>query len=477
MDKILLKQTHIIVENYTLGENKALEEMLTCRDKYDKVTSIYYSYDTKNKVLRLPRGIDVNFLSTELDRPLEFVTLEEKPKKMTIKLKVQPRNELQTKSIMFLTGEGEFSYTNKYSQLSLNLPTGEGKTYVTIASCTRIKEKVLIITNVENIKEQWYQSLLKFTNINEEEIININSSKILKKIWEDDLPPYKIYLVNHATLTSFANKYSWFELDTIFKNMGIGVKVIDEAHKNFGNTVMMDLYTNVKKTIYLTATLNRSDWREDKVFNTFFSTIAKYGKNAIYTKEKTTIYVPVKYNSHPSVRTQARMKTFRGFNRYRYCDYCIENEKFIEVLTQMLTTFTAKDYGKILILISKIDSGFILADMIREKFPNKKVGIYNSKIDKEEKIEQKKSDIIISTAASLGTGSDINNLRVVIMCEAYSSDVISIQTLGRLRTIEGVECFFVELVDEGFNMIIEMQKRRERLFKYRCSKILKLRIK
>lgn len=477
MDKILLKQTHIIIDNYQLGDNRALEEMLTCRDKYDKITSVYYSYDTLNNVLRLPRGIDVNFLSAQLDRPIEFAPLEEKPKKMVIKLTTPPKNELQRKSIMFLTGEGDFSYTKKYSQLSLNLPTGDGKTYVTIASCTYIKEKVLIITNVEKIKSQWYESLLKFTNINKDEILNIESSKIMKKILDNDIEPYKIYMVNHATITSFANKYSWFELDTVFKNMGIGVKIIDEAHINFYNTVMMDLYTNVRKTIYLTATLNRSDWREDKVFNTFFSTIAKYGKNAIYTKEKTTIYVPVRYNSNPSVQVQARMRTFRGFNRYRYCDYCINNDKFIDVLIQMLSTFTKKNYGKIMILLSKIDSGFVLRDLIKEKFPDKKIGVYNSKVKKEVKEDQLNSDIIITTAASLGTGTDEKNLRVVIMCEAYSSSVLSIQLLGRLRPIEGVDCFFVELVDEGFNMIIEMQKKRERIFKYRCSKILNLRIK
>ena len=53
---------------------------------------------------------------------------------INLKLKAEPRDDIQIKSLAFLTGEGKFKYTQEYSQLSLNLDTGDGKTYCVIAS-------------------------------------------------------------------------------------------------------------------------------------------------------------------------------------------------------------------------------------------------------------------------------------------------------------------------------------------------------
>ena len=41
--------------------------------------------------------------------------------KTNLRLKMEPRDDIQIKSLAFLTGEGKFKYTQEQSQLSLNL--------------------------------------------------------------------------------------------------------------------------------------------------------------------------------------------------------------------------------------------------------------------------------------------------------------------------------------------------------------------
>jgi hypothetical protein len=49
------------------------------------------------------------------------------------------------------------------------------------------------------------------------------------------------------------------------------------------------------------------------------------------------------------------------------------------------------------------------------------------------------SDIIISTTGSAGTGTDIKNLKTMLMTIATGSDVINKQSLGRLRELPSGE--------------------------------------
>ena len=90
----------------------------------------------------------------------------------------------------------------------------------------------------------------------------------------------------------------------------------------------------------------------------------------------------------------------------------------------------------------------------------------------EEKARIDVVDIISSTPKSLGTGSDISGLRFMIMTEPYSSSVSANQISGRLREYApDAYTFYIELVDIGFPKVLDMYKKRLKIFKKKCVSV------
>lgn len=478
---IKVNHTSIIIPNYELGENEKLEQMLSVWDKVCyRFNPIGYYYDDEKKELRIPRGFDVNYIERCFpDKPLEFTYTPDPYEQVVFTLKKMPKSNIQKKAISFLLGEEDFKYTRKYSQQSLNLDTGDGKTYCVIASLTFLRMASIVITHTEDIKKQWIASLQKFTSISEPHICNISGSSVIDKIFKitetGKTLPYKVYLVNHATIRAYAKKNGWESITELFKAIKVGVKVFDEAHLEFENLIRTDLFTNTKKTFYLTANFERSGAKENAVFTKCFKHIAKYGVETKQEKRKHIKYLGVLYSTKPSLTVQASIKNVHGFDKNKYCDYEIEQDKFYEVIEYVLDILM-KHEGKILLLLSKINACEKMAKHIvsylKDINSDKTCAIYNSTISHKQKEVALESDIIISTQKSLGTGNDVHGLRSVIMTEQYSSKIIANQTSGRLREYGPEDyTFYVELVDVGFQRAREMYTRRLPIFKKKCLQV------
>ena len=469
--KIVLYNTRIDIHGYEIGDCEELESSLCVWNQiYFRLEPRGLQYNEKEKILSVPRGIDVNFLVSKLKCPVHTDTNYNKFDKVNLKLKYEPRNDIQIKSLAFLTGEGKFKYTQEYSQLSLNLDTGDGKTYCVIASLCLHKMKAIIITHTENIKDQWKKSLIKFTNIDPRRICDLTGTKKMEDMFTEDVNDYDMYLVNHGTIQSYAKKNGWENLNRFFEYIRVGIKVFDEAHLHFKSIINVDLNTNVHKTFYLTATFERTDKSEDRVFHLCFKNIAKYGYETRGEKRKHIKYVAVKFNSKPNMEDQMSIKTKMGFNRHAYMDYQLNKGIIFDVVKYVMDTFGRLE-GKALVLSSKIESADKLKDMIVEWYPDKSVGIYHSKISKAEKESIKEYDIISSTPQSCGTGFDVPGLRYNIMLEPYNATITANQVCGRLREIPDEYTYHIELIDVGFPKVKEMYRKRLKVFKEKCYSV------
>lgn len=477
MSAIRVNHTSITVPNYNLGDSDKIEGMLSVwNDAYYRFDNIGFCYNEDKKELLLPRGLDLSYLENHFQMPLQIEYTPDPHAPASYRLKTEPRSDIQRKSISFLLGEGNFAYTRKHSQLTLNLDTGDGKTYCVIAALTFMKTKSMIITHTDSIKNQWKSSLLKMTDIDEKYIFNIDGSSTIKKILKLDKLPYKVYLVNHRTIQSYAKKHGWEKIAELFKKLEIGAKVFDEAHLEFENLLKVDLHTNTKKTFYLTANFERSDYKENRVFSLCFKNIAKYGRETKVEKRRHIIYVPVMFNSKPALDQRADMKGRRGwFDKNKYSDYLINKPVFYDVLKWLVEFFETID-GKFLVMMPKINATEAVHDYLSNIFENKTVGVYNSQVSDEEKEKAINMDIISSTPKSLGTGNDIPNLRFVINAEPYTSPITANQASGRLREYgEDQYTFYIEIIDKGFPDIVNMYKKRLPIFKKKCAKILELK--
>jgi hypothetical protein len=325
---------------------------------------------------------------------------------------------------------------------------------------------------------------MNFTDVDEKRVLLMDTSTC-RDILSGKIDPsqYYTFFVLQQTLRSFATSegYSWNSVTELFQKLRIGLKVYDEANMEFRNTIMIDSYTNTHKTLYLTATMKRSDMGENVVFQKAFKNVPKFDQYALgyNDSKKHIIMLLIKYNSYPSILWKSSCKKGgHGFNSKTHSDYQITDDpEFYDIIFDLIDRYTIKKNFRTLILVSKINSCNVVADQLREMFPDKKIGVYNSSVGKIEKARVLEEDeIIVSITKSLGFSETISNLRMVINCEAFRFDGTGDQASGRLRKLPNNEnCLYVELCDVGFPSILKQVNVRLSFYTKLFQRIIEIK--
>lgn len=471
--KITVRNTCIIVNDYDLGDCEKLENTFK---KYNPITHSFdvigMFYDKENRRLFLPAGLDLwkikNYFSERYyDRQSAYPYQEIE----NIKCKARPRDEEQMEALRFMCGLNEYEDNTYNPQLSVNLNTGKGKTYSAIATICFLKIKSIIITGSNSLLSQWETEILRFTNLKNTEIVHISGSDNINMILSGNSKKAKdgkIFLCSHGTLRSFGDRYGWDKVEELFKYLGIGLKFFDEAHTNFDNMLMIDFFTNVYKTYYVTATPGRSDWKENHIFQLSLKNVPAidlFDEN----NDPHTDYIAIKYNSHPSARQISALRNKYGLDRMGYVDYVTLQPEFYQMM-RIVMDFIIRCKGRALIYIGTNEGILRVYYWILQNYPEfaGDIGIFSSLVGKEDKLEEKKKKILISTTKSAGLGEHIEGLKLTVLAaEPFKSEILARQTLGRTRDSNTK---YIELVDMGFKQIRSFYYSKLKIFnKYASS--------
>lgn len=474
MSDVRVFHTHIEVYPYVKGDCEDIERIMS---KYDPVTHkrIDMGYYIENDTLYLPRGINVSILEKYFHTTPAVVSKCDSYDKIKEGLGLfDPKNRIQEHAINFLCGEDDFAYTNRYSQLGLNIGTGDGKTYSAIASILKLKIKAIIITHQEKIKAQWIKTIDEMTSFPIENLCNISGTDVMNDIMKDEIVA-DIYCVNHQTLNAYAREHGWSSIREFFQKIKVGIKVIDEAHKFFENTFMVDNFSNCFKTFYLTATFGRSDPSEVRIYNRAFSSLVRFGEETINYEEKRKHinFIVVYFNSRPEYGMLPNIKTNYGFSSYKYIDYELSesNNSLRKVLFNILEQ-TSHIEGRTLILSPKTETVDIIAKNIEDRL-GLDVGTIHSKNPNQLNEENRQKDIISSTIKSIGEGADIKGLRVLINLEPIGSKTLADQVAGRLREYsEEDDTYLFYPVDMTLPESYNFLKRILPTMKKKCKEII-----
>jgi hypothetical protein len=261
----------------------------------------------------------------------------------------------------------------------------------------------------------------------------------------------KIFLCTHGTIRSFCDTYGWNKLSEIFNILGIGMKFIDEAHTNFSNMLMIDFFTNVFKTYYVTATPARSSWAENKIYQLSIKNVPEidlFDENT----DPHTDYIAIKYNSRPTSYDINYCRNAYGLDRNKYIGYITKNPHFYEALRVIMDMYL-RCKGRGLFYIGTNDGVLKVYKWICDNYPQLlgQIGIYTSLLDREHKLIEKDKKLLLSTTKSAGLGEHIEGLKMtVVLAEPFKSEVITRQTLGRTRDNDTL---YIELVDLGFRQL------------------------
>lgn len=454
MSKIIVKHSRIEVNNYEMGDCPKLEYFFTI---FDPIKHSYYykgiEYNQKTKTLILPRGLDISWLEYTLNGDAKLDTKYDEFDYVSepIMIKSMPRDDVQKEALRFILGKAEYSNNSKKSQLGINLNTGKGKTYITVTAISYWLVRSIVITNSISVINQWREKILEYTDIKPREIYIIEGSLSIDKLFNRDPSQYKIYLASHATIKSYGDKNGWDKITELFKYLKLGIKIYDEAHRNFDNMMKIDFYTNTYKNLYLTATPQRSAQNEDQIYQLAFKNMPKID---LFNQDEDphTQYMAVHFNSNPSPDIISSCKNKFGFNRLFYTDWVIDNERFLNfayVIMDKVFNLT-KDGSKALIYIGTNNAIKKFYKFLCDVFPQYKndIGIYTSIISESEKKEMLNKRIILSTTKSCGEAMDIYGLKVtVVLAEPFKSEIITRQTLGRTRA---KDTYYIDCIDDGF---------------------------
>lgn len=467
--KIIVKHSRIEIHGYELGSSK-LESIFSI---YDKITHCSHikgiSYDEEVKILYVPRGLDIYYLESLFGiKPTVDYKHDPFDTVSDSMIKYLPRDDIQKEALRFMIGEGNYSNNKKCSQLSVNLNTGKGKTYCSITNSAFLNMKSIIITSSVNWLEQWKKCILEYTDIKEKEICIITGTPAINRILSADTSKYKFLLVSHATIRSYGEKNGWDKVTELFIHLRVGIKYYDESHLDFDNICKIDYNTNTFKTYYITATPQRSNEEENRIYQLYFKNVPSI---SLFDEDNDphTDYISIRYNSKPTPQDISKCRNQYGLDRNKYVGHIVENDNFYKMLTILMNIILQK-VEKTLIYIGTNDAIEKVYDWMVSNYPaiGNDVGIYTSKTPKSIKQGELDKLIILSTTKSCGPAVDIKGLKnTVVLAEPFKSEVIARQTLGRTRDDD---TRYYEIVDVGFGQIQKYYSHKKPVFeKYATS--------
>ena len=454
MSKIIVRNSCIMITDYNLGDCVELERNFMVYDPtYHTYNILGMYYSASTSTLYIPRGVDIWKIKKYLHEKDHIVDdpdpFEETGK---INIKYKPRDEEQEEALKFMVGLDPYKENLYLPQLSVNLNTGKGKTYCSIAAISFMRIKSIIITGSNSLLSQWKDNIKEYTDLEDKDIMFISGSQMMNMILHEKskvAKEAKIFLCTHATIRSFCETYGWTKLKDIFIALGIGMKFFDEAHTNFDNMLMIDFFTNCLKTFYVTATPGRSSWAEDRIYKLSIKNVPGIDLFNI-EQDPHTDYIAIKYNSKPSpIDIQLCHNYKYGLDRNKYIKYLLNNDNFWLVMRIVMDMYI-RCKGRGLFYIGTNEGVLKMYKWICTNYPQLigQVGIYTSIVSNDLKLQMKQKKLILSTTKSAGLGEHIEGLKMtVVVAEPFKSKILTRQTLGRTRDKDTI---YIELVDLGF---------------------------
>ena len=346
--------------------------------------------------------------------------------------------------------------------MAVPLQTGKGKTTTSISYFHERKKRVVLILK-PMFMMQWVEDLIKTLGLKKGEIVTINGLKAMRRIieifadGEDEGENIKVIVIANRTYQMYLDEFKAQPLEkftdmgykatplNFFETVGAGVRLIDEVHMGFHLNAEIDAFTNVPKSVALSATLDT----DDKLLKVIYGLMFPPEAMAPVPDHHRYIDVRIrKYRFH----NPGRLNYLNGKGQYSQTEF----EKSIMRDRQLLNSYVAmvvdqvkkvymanRDEGqKVAIYFGLTDLVQRVVDVLEKTLPEVKVGRFID-VDPDEVLHD--SDIIVTTLQSAGTAKDIPGLRWVMNFVGICKKETIQQLVGRLRELKGWDSITPEI--------------------------------
>ena len=473
---VIFRHSHIAITDYHMGDNREFEKSLSRWDKINWRYDLLGGYYVKPlKEFRVNRAFNIDQLKRffpEYEFKVENCAYPYD--EIDIQLTTPPRNDLQRVALTFMASEGDFKRNSKFTQQIIEAKVGRGKSYMGSAISAYFKSKTMIIVPLSKLLNQWKETFINFTDIDEDDILIVKGSKICNQILEGKHINKKVFIFMVDTIYSFNKTYGDIKTMDMLSATRCYTKIIDEIHLDLKAVSMIEALSNFRMNYYMSASVGRTEQKENFIFKTLFTHIPRFGSN-FETKDEEHLHIMVKkYYWTPNNKQIKRMVNNKtGLNTKAYetelrLSHEEQRENF-ETQLKIILEWTKKNLkkgNKIIVFGQSIEFLYYLQTIIEKVYPDRSA-VYYGTMNKNDKETALLSDIIIATTSSLGTGADIKGLQFGINCSTYSSWISVKQISGRLRKLpDGTPSVYIEMVNFGYvKTVRQFEKRKPHLVK------------
>lgn len=353
-----------------------------------------------------------------------------------------------------------------------------------------ISEQTTVHENFEYLDSNKYNNIYKWVKE-----CNAQAKERGSKIWilmgsdsfyqlvNDKVHP-DIFVCSISTLREFiengeAYKNLPWNWQGFLKEYGIGTKIVDEAHQNFHAVNKLDLLSNIKNNIALTATFLKTGISASRIFDRVYPPEMRYGDSNVAQYTNCTVY------AYRGMVPAHFVKRKRGYNAIKYEQYLLKRPMWMKdylnnvVLPEVYMHYVKKrNEGEKCLLFFSTKA---MIERVRD-FLNFELAKYG--IVAKEKIGGTPDDVLndpqyhiyIGTPGGMGTGRDIPHLRTAINFVSFDSPVLTKQCYGRLRRIPGVDTEWVDNVDRMIDSQVRHWQKRDKFYRKAAKTYHKIKL-
>lgn len=331
---------------------------------------------------------------------------------------------------------------------------GFGKSFVTMYAAAKMKLLAAYLFRPAYL-EKWLIDIRKTYDIELEDCITVQGSAELMALLElartGELSA-KVILISNKTFQNYLKLYAEYKDQILgmgyactpyefFEYLGVGMRVMDEAHLDFHLNFLIDCYSHVYRSLSLSATLISDDPFVTKMQQVAYPGPMRF-KGPEFKKYVATHCVFYQLNRPEKVK-------YQNWSNGNYSHNVFEHsvmrdarmlENYVKLQVQLLKIyFLTKDYkegDKAIIFCASIDFCTYLAEKLNEAFPKLSTKRYVGSLNDDYNECCIAPDIRVTTHGSAGTAVDIEGLTCVLMTLAMKSSPGSLQNFGRLRVLK-----------------------------------------
>lgn len=386
-----------------------------------------YGQDYKEYVLDPGDGAPAIFKTTHPNKNGPFV----------------PKDERQARAIEYATNP----LSGPIRPIAIQ--TGGGKTATAIQTTHLLKERAMVVSPLN--LHQWASAIQDFSDVPAEKIFTIRGSASVRYLIEeieDINPPF--ILASTQTLDSLMKKDLTAEsplgeeqtFNGLLQLLNVGLFFIDETHLFFERNVELLLRLNPKIAIPMTATFTNRDRHTKTILNNIFPPDKRFGESE-YKKYVHIVAIRYSFGKMLHKRLYHRKAGYNHntleksllFKKTKLLKFWF-SEIFIPVLNRYYLD-VYQDADKCLVLCSGIkfceQMKMFVEKYFEEKNIQRRVVTMVGGVPRQKVLE---ADVVIATAKSGGTGSDLPNVLTMINTVAVDSETENMQNLGRLRELK-----------------------------------------